>query len=147
MFHKHNPGLVFSYGPIWSEIGHQPWNRHDTQHKKTLIAENLNSWRKTVNPTIIWYFENYWSGQNRTCRTASYGHESAEQEAACHGYGVCACSAYRTRAQIVIILSMWVIIESLRAVAAPREGGGSRGTCPGCKTLCPGSWATVTLTI
>jgi len=27
------------------------------------------------------------------------------------------------------------------------RGGGSRGTCPGCKTLCPGSWATVTLTI
>ena len=32
--------------------------RHDTQHKKkTLIAENLNSWRKTVNPTIIWYLK------------------------------------------------------------------------------------------
>jgi len=28
-----------------------------------------------------------------------------------------------------------------------RQGGASRGTCPGCKTLCPGSWATVTLTI
>ena len=28
-----------------------------------------------------------------------------------------------------------------------RQGGASRGTGPGCKTLCPGSWATVTLTI
>ena len=33
-----------------------------------------------------------------------------------------------------------------KAVAVP-GGGGSRGMCLGCKTLCPGSSATVTLTI